>query len=69
MINQKNLNTLGFKLTGEHRRYNTYTKDSIVITVNKFKVGGEYLSSVTIDGQQHEVKTLKELNEILTKNK
>ncbi len=66
MINQKNLLALGFKLTGEHRRYNTYTKDATVVTVNRFKVGGEYLSSVTIDGLQREVKTIEKLKELLT---
>lgn len=67
MINQKNLTALGFTLSGEYRRYTRYTKDGVVIDVAKYKTGGEYLSSVIIDGQQKEVKSLDELNKLLTK--
>lgn len=68
MINQASLTALGFWLVAQHRRYDTYlNKDNVHVTAAKYKVGGEYLSSVIIDGQQTEVKTLKELNELLTK--
>ena len=65
MISQKQLIELGFELTGEYRRYSTYTKDGINVSVNKFKILGEYTACVTINGEMEQIKTIQELNELL----
>jgi hypothetical protein len=65
MINQKTLLSLGFKLKSEYRRYNTYSKDEITIDVAKYKTQGEYHSTVTLNGEQHVVKTLEELKKLI----